>query len=154
MRTRSPQTGTAARALLCALTALTSGCVTINETLVQPLQWIWLLVSSLLAGLIVGGFRWRAWHGALEAFEPPTAPKPGTKWWQKAWIPLVLVGLVFVWFAVYSFSLNPLPSSPGQKWWNAGFWFLGALVGALVGWFSGRAGARWEFMKRYPGQSS
>ena len=153
MRTRSTQTGTAARALLCALAALTSGCLTINETLVQALQWIWLPVSVLLAGLIVGGFRWRAWYRALKAFEPPIAPKPGTVWWLKGWTPILLVGAVFVWFAVYNFSLNPLPSSPEQQWWNAGTWFLGSVIGALAGWFGGRAGARWEFRRRFPGQS-
>ena len=154
MGTRSPQTGTAARILLCALTVLTSGCVTINETLVQALQWIWLIVSVLVAGLIVGAFRWQAWLGALKAWKHPNPPKPATKWWLNGWTPLLVVGAIFVWFLGYNFSLNPLPSSPEQQWWNAGAWFLGSVVGALVGWFGGRAGARSEFRRRYPGQSS
>ncbi len=153
MPTQSPRTGTAARILLCALAALASGCATINETLVQALQWIWLGVSVVLAGLIVGGLRWLAWHGALKAWEHPAAPKPGTKWWLKGWTPLLVVVGIFGWFAVYNFSLNPLPSSPEQQWWNAGTWFLGSLIGALVGWFVGREGARWQFKKAYPGQS-
>lgn len=153
MRTRSPKTGTATRILLCALATLTSGCSTINETLVQALQWIWLGVSVLLAGLIVGGLRWLAWYEALKAWEHPAAPKPGTKWWLGGWTPLLVVVGVFVWFAAYNFSLNPLPSSPEQQWWNAGTWFLGSLIGVLAGWFVGREGARWRFKKAYPGQS-
>ena len=121
IRRRSLRTRTAwARALLFAPAALTSGCTTINETLVQPLWWTWAIVSGLLAGLIVCVLRWLAWYGALTEWEHPAAPKPGTKWWQKEWTPLFLVGAVLVWFAVYSFSLNPLPSSPEQQWRNAG----------------------------------
>lgn len=154
MRTRSPQTDTAARALLCALAASTSGCATINETLVQRLQWIWLIFSVLLAGLIVGGLRWQAWYGALTAWEHPAAPKLGTRWWQKEWTPLFLVAAILVWFVIYNFSWNPLPSSPEQQLWNAGAWFFGSVVGALIGWFGGKAVARQEYRRRYPGQSS
>ena len=154
MRTRSSQTGATARVLLYALAVLTSGCLTVNETLVQDLHWIWLVVSGLMAGVIVGGFRWRAWHGALETWELPAAPKPGTKWWQKGWTPLLLVGTILVWFAVYNFFFNPLPSSPEQPWWNAGTWFLGSVIGAVVGWFGGRAGARSAFRRRYPDPTS
>lgn len=154
MRTRSMRTGTMARVLLCVVTALPAGCTTVNQTLVQDLQWIWLVVSGLLAGLIVGGFRWRAWHGALESWEHPAAPKPGAKWWLKAWTPLLLVGAILVGFAVYNFSLNPVPSSPEQQWWNAGAAFLGSAIGALAGWFGGKEWARREFRRRYPGRSS
>ncbi|MDE2973583.1 MAG: hypothetical protein OXU64_02505 [Gemmatimonadota bacterium] len=149
MRTRSPQSGTAARILLCALPALTSGCSFVNETLVQALSMIWLVVSVLLAGLIVGGLRWLAWSEALKAWEHPDPPKPVTK----AWTPILIVVVVFGVFALYNFSLNPLPSSPEQQWWNAGMWFLGSLIGALAGWFVGREGARRWFERAYPGQS-
>ncbi len=150
MRTRGLLTGTAARALLCAVAALTTGCSTINTTLVQDLQWIWFGVAVLLAGLIFGGFRWGAWHDALKKWELPTAPKPGTKWWLA---PLLLVTAIFVWFTVYTFSLNPLPSPPEQQWWNAGTWLLGSVIGTLAGWLGGRTWARSEFRRRYPGQS-
>ena len=153
MRTRGPKTGTAALALLCAVAALTSGCSTVNETLVQDLGEIWLVVFFLLTLLIVGVFRRLAWQGALEAWEHPAAPKPGTKWWQTTWAPLLLVVAIFGWFAAYDFSWNPLPSSPEQQWSNVGTACLGSLMGTLAGWFGGKEWARRRFRRRYPGQS-
>ena len=153
MRTRGPKTGTAALALLCAVTALNSGCTTVNETLVQDLGEIWLVVFFLLTLLIVGVFRGLAWQGALEAWEHPAAPKPGTMWWQTTWAPLLLVVAIFGWFAAYDFSWNPLPSSPEQQWSNAGAACLGSLMGTLAGWFGGKEWARRRFRRRYPGQS-
>lgn len=155
MQTRGPRIGTPARAAhLCAVTALTSGCTTIDETLVQPLQGVWFIVSLLLTGVIVGMWRRTAWRTALQRFEPPIPPTPGATWWLKGWTPFLVVGAVFVGFALYNFSGNPLPSSPGQQWWNAGAWLIGSVVGAVVGWFVGREVAGWEFRRRYPGQSS
>lgn len=155
IRRRSPRTRSAwARALLCAPAALASGCTTINETLVQALQVVWFFVSLLLAGLIVGAWRRKAWRRALQDFEPPVPPKPGATWWLKGWTPLLVVGAVFVGFALYNFSWNPLPSSPEQQWLNAGTWLVGSVLGALAGWFVGRAVAAWDFRRRYPGRSS
>lgn len=153
MRTRGSKTGTAALVLLCAVTALTSGCSTVNETLVQDRGEFWLGFAAVLTSLIVGVFRRLAWQGALEAWEHPAAPKPGTKWWQTTRTPLLLVVAIFLGFAFYNFSWNPLPSSPEQQWWNAGAAFVGSVFGTLVGWFGGRWRARREFSRRYPGQS-
>lgn len=153
MRTRGPKTGTAALVLLCAVTALTSGCSTVNETLVQDLGEFWLLVFVVLTSVIVCVFRGLAWQGALEAWEHPAAPKPGTKWWQTTRTPLLLVVAIFLGFAFYNFSWNPLPSSPEQQWWNAGAAFVGSVIGTLAGWLGGKKWARWDFGRRYPGQS-
>lgn len=148
MRTRSPWTGTPARAaLLCTATSLTVGCSAINQTLVQDLHWIWFGLAVPLTLLIVGGLRWRAWHRALEDWKPPDAQEPG-----KGWTPLLVVGALFVWFAVYNFSLNPVPSPPEQQWWNAATWLLGSVTGTLVGWFGGKLIARRNFRRLYPGR--
>lgn len=150
MRTRSLQTGTVVRGLLCALAALTSGCSAIDATLVQALQWVWLAVSVLSAVLIVGGLGWLAWSEALKAWEHPVSPKPSAKWWLKGWTPILVVVAVFGWFALYNFSLNPLPSSPEQQWWNAGAALLGSVIGTVIGWFGGKELARRTFLRRYP----
>ena len=108
--------------------------------------WMWLAISAVLAAAIAGWFRHRAWGSALEEWEHPGDPQPG-----KGWTPLLLVGAVFLVFALYTYVWYPTPLPPETKLWNVVAWLFGSVAGTAGGWQGGMKLASRTFHRLYPG---
>ena len=135
--------------LVCALALFASGCASVDPILAQGLYWAPLAASLVFAAGAIGGSRRRAWLRALKDWAHPAAPQP-----DKGWVSLVVVGAVFLWFALYVLYWIDIPIPPEVRWGNVGAWLGGSVLGGLIGWSGGKSLATRQFQKLFPGRTS